>query len=101
MYVIELDREVLKERAFVSANPRHRPGWLCLYVGSTCLAPEERLERHLTGRHGNRYVYRYGIRLRPDFYRMYPPMTRDEAELTEAELAEELRKEGYAVWYAV
>lgn len=101
VYVIELDREVLKERAFVRENPNYRPGKLCLYVGSTCLAPEERLGRHLIGRKANRYVYRYGIRLRPDFYHMYPPMTRDEAELTERELAEELRVEGFGVWYNV
>jgi Uri superfamily endonuclease len=101
VYVVELDREVLTERAFVKANPKYRPGRLCLYVGSTCLAPEERLGRHLIGRRANRYVYRYGVRLRPDFYHMYPPMSRDEAELTEQELAEELRAEGYGVWYNV
>lgn len=32
---------------------------------------------------------------------MYPPLTRDEAELTEQELALELRGEGYGVWFAV
>lgn len=101
VYVVELDREVLKERAFLRENPGYRRGRLCLYVGSTCLTPEERYQRHLTGRKGNRYVYRYGTRLRPDFYHMYPPMTREEAELTEREVAQELRQEGYGVWYNV
>ena len=101
VYVIQLDREVLKERAFVRENPRYVPGKLCLYVGSTCLAPEERLDRHLIGRKANRFVYRYGVRLRPDFYHMYPGMTRDEAELTERELALELRRRGYGVWFNV
>lgn len=101
VYVIELDREVLKERAFVRENPKYRKGALCLYVGSTCLTPEERFERHMTGHRGNRYVYRYGIRLRPQFYHMYPPMTREEAELTEHELALELRADGYGVWFNV
>jgi hypothetical protein len=101
VYVVELDREVLKERAFVKENPRHARGKLCLYVGSTCLTPEERFENHMRGYKGNRYVYRYGVRLRPDFYRHYPPMTRDEAELTEREVALELRSEGYAVWFNV
>jgi len=101
VYVVELDREVLRERAFVRENPRRAPGALCLYVGSTCLPAEERLRNHLTGNHGNRYVYRYGRRLRPEFTGHYPPMTRDEAELTERELALELRARGYAVWFNV
>ena len=101
VYVVELHPEVLRERAFVRENPKYVRGKLCVYVGSTCLAPEERLGRHLIGRKANRFVYRYGVRLRPDFYHMYPAMTRDEAELTERELAEELRSEGYGVWFAV
>jgi Uri superfamily endonuclease len=101
VYVVELDREVLGERAFLAENPRYRKGRLCLYVGSTCLSPEERFQRHMRGHKANRFVYRYGIRLRPDYYHMYPPMSRLEAELTERELALELRAEGYGVWFNV
>jgi hypothetical protein len=101
VYVVELDREVLKERRFARANPGYVPGQLCLYVGSTALAPEERLRNHLRGHRGNRYVYRYGRRLRPELTSHYPPLTRDEAELTERELALELRRRGYAVWFNV
>jgi hypothetical protein len=101
VYVVELDREVMRERRFVRENPGYVPGQLCLYVGSTGLPPEERLRNHLRGHRGNRYVYRYGRRLRPEFTSHYPPLTREEAELTERELALELRRRGYAVWYNV
>ena len=101
VYVVELDRQVLEERKYRRENPKYVPQKLCLYVGSTALSPEERLRNHLIGHRANRYVYRYGLVLRPEFYRHYPPMGRYEAELTERELALELREEGYAVWYNV
>lgn len=101
VYVVELDRKVLEERKYRRANPRYVPGKLCLYVGSTALSPEERFRNHLIGHRANRYVYRHGLCLRPEFYRHYPPMGRYEAELTERELALELREEGFAVWYNV
>ena len=101
VYVVELDPEVLRERRFRRDNPGWVPGKACLYVGSTALAPQERLRNHLLGHKSNRYVYRYGLRLRPEFYRHYPPMGRLEAELTERELALELRAEGFAVWFNV
>ena len=101
VYVVELDRQVLRERKFRRENPLDSPQKLCLYVGSTALSPEKRLRNHLIGHRANRYVYRYGLCLRPEFYRHYPPMGRYEAELTERELALELREEGFAVWYNV
>lgn len=101
VYVIELDREVLRERRFLRENPRRDPAKPCLYVGSTCLRPEERFRRHMRGHKANPFVYRYGIRLRPELFAHYPELTRDEAELTERELALELRGRGYAVWFNV
>ncbi|HEU4698918.1 MAG TPA: hypothetical protein VFS40_07055 [Gemmatimonadales bacterium] len=101
VYVVELDREVLKERKFLRENPRRRAELPCLYVGSTCLAPAERFRNHLRGRKANGFVYRYGVRLRPEFTAHYPPLTREEAELTERELALELRAKGYGVWFNV
>jgi hypothetical protein len=101
VYVIELDREVLTQRKFLRANPRRDPLKPCLYVGSTCLTPELRFQDHMRGHKANPYVYRYGVRLRPEFFARYPPLTREEAELTERELALELRRAGYGVWYNV
>jgi hypothetical protein len=101
VYVVELDRGVLAEKRFLRENPRRDDAKPCLYVGSTCLPPEERFRNHQRGYKSNPFVYRYGVRLRPDFYSHYPPLTRDEAELTERELALELRARGYGVWFAV
>jgi hypothetical protein len=41
------------------------------------------------------------VRLRPELFEHYPELTRDEAELTERELALELRAKGYGVWFSV
>lgn len=101
VYVIELDREVLKERKFVRENPRRDPLRPCVYVGSTCLTPAERFRAHMRGHKANPFVYRYGVRLRPDLYEQYPELTREEAELSERELALTLRRQGYGVWYNV
>ncbi len=99
--MVELDRGVLIERRFLRENPLRDDTKPCLYVGSTCVTPEERFHNHQRGHKANPFVYRYGVRLRPEFYQHYPPLTRDEAELTEHELALELRAKGYGVWFAV
>jgi hypothetical protein len=101
VYVVELHREVLKERRFLRENPRRDPAKPSLYVGSTCLTPEERFRHHMRGHKANPFVYRYGVRLRPDLFAHYPELTRDEAELSERELALELRRQGYGVWFNV
>ncbi|HXE57705.1 MAG TPA: hypothetical protein VNK43_06885 [Gemmatimonadales bacterium] len=101
VYVIELDAGVLGVRRFQRENPHRRSGLPCLYVGSTCLTPEERFRHHMRGHKANPFVYRHGVRLRPEFYAHYPELTREEAELTERELALELRSRGYGVWFNV
>jgi hypothetical protein len=89
VYVIELDADA-------SANC----GRGCLYVGETSLTPEERWERHkAAGRTASKHVARFGRRLRPDLSVGIGPFTsRAQAEQAEAELAAELRREGYVVF---
>lgn len=101
VYVVELDRGVLGERKFMRANPGRDPSKPCVYVGSTCLTPKARFRSHLVGHKANPFVYRYGVRLRPDLYAQYPALSREEAELSERELALALRRQGYGVWYNV
>ena len=72
--------------------------YLGLYVGMTGLDPEERFARHQQGHKANRYVTRYGLRLRPDLYEHLNPMTYERAQDVEVQLADSLRKRGYAVW---
>ncbi len=45
VYVIELSRDVLQHNRFVVANPYMRADKPCVYVGSTCLTPEERYQQ--------------------------------------------------------
>ena len=71
---MELHRDVLYERRFRDANPRHDGFAPCVYVGMTGLSPERRFANHKAGVRANRYVQRFGLRLRPDLYAFFNPM---------------------------
>ena len=98
VYVVELDPAVLKDKKFVAANPNYHPDLACLYVGMTGLTPELRFQNHKAGRKANKYVQKHGLHLLPSIYEVYNPMTYENAQSKEAQLAQALRKEGHAVW---
>jgi len=100
VYVVELDDRVWNEARFRRANPDHRIGRPCLYVGMTGLDPDLRFDRHKAGIQANRYVRDYGLRLLPKLYAMYNPMPYAGACEMEIELAIGLREAGYGVWQA-
>ena len=100
VYVVELDDRVWNEARFRRANPDHRLGRPCLYVGMTGLDPDLRFDRHKAGIQANRYVRDYGLRLLPQLYAMYNPMPYAGACEMEVELAIGLREAGYGVWQA-
>lgn len=99
VYVGELDRAVLGERKFAAANPDHDPRLPCLYVGQTGIPIKKRWEQHLSGVKSNRYVRKYGVRLRPDLYEHIPPMTWQDSVAMENQHGEDLRGAGFAVWW--
>jgi predicted GIY-YIG superfamily endonuclease len=98
VYVIRLDEAVLKNRRFRAANPGYVKGAPCVYVGATGLSPEERFTNHKSGHKANWYAQTYGEALLPELFQHLNPMTYQRALATEIALAEELRKEGFAVW---
>ena len=100
LYVVELDPAVLLSGRFRRSNPGLRPDrGPCLYVGSTAKTAEERYAQHKAGIFCNRgWVTKFGRRLRHDLAPSISYQTRQSAELAERDLAEHLRKEGYAVW---
>jgi hypothetical protein len=100
VYVVQLADAVWSEPAFRKANPDHRPGRPCVYVGMTGLDPDLRFDRHKAGIQANRFVQRYGLALLPELYEVYNPMPYEAAREMEVELAIGLREEGYAVWQA-
>jgi hypothetical protein len=100
VYVVELAARVLDEPRFVKANPRYRAGKPCVYVGMTGLDPDVRFDKHKAGIQANRYVQRFGVRLLPEIYEAYNPMSYDDARAMEVELAIDLRDGGYGVWQA-
>lgn len=100
VYVVLLSEQVLQEPRFLRSNPGYRTGQPCVYVGMTGLDPDRRFDKHMAGVQANRYVLRYGLRLLPDLYEAFNPMTRDEAQSREIEIAIDLRSAGFGVWQA-
>ena len=105
IYVIELKKEVLKEKKFLKENPEHNPEKPCVYVGYSSKTPEKRFEEHLSGARNkkgrlfNKYAKKYGLRLKPRLYKIHNPLeSKEEAMKMEEEKARRLRKRGYAVW---
>ena len=56
--------------------------------------------KHKAGIQSNRYVHKFGLRLLPDLYEGYNPMTYDAAREMEVELGILLRDAGFGVWQA-
>jgi hypothetical protein len=100
VYVIELSRDVLVESRFRKANPAYIAGKPCLYVGMTGLDPDVRFDKHKAGIQSNRFVQAYGLRLLPERYELYGPLSYDAACALEVELAIDFREAGYGVWQA-
>lgn len=108
IYVIELSKRVFNEHTkFRNANPQFNGVLQCLYVGQTSKTPKERFLQHKTGYRNKKghklaanIVEKYGLYLRPSLYTHIDPfLTRAEAEKAEEQIALELRREGYAVWF--
>jgi hypothetical protein len=107
VYVIELRKKVFTlDRKFREANPQFNGVLECLYVGMTSKTPQERFKQHKTGYISKKgfkisanIVQKYGSYLRPSLYNHIGLMTRAEALKMEKQLALELRRKGYAVWF--
>lgn len=100
VYVIELSQEVLRIARFIRSNPGYITGKPCVYAGMTGLDPDVRFDKHKAGIQANRYVQQYGLRLLPELYELYNPLTYDEARSLEVELGIDLREGGFGVWQA-
>ena len=99
VYVIELDKEVLKSKKFRLKNPNMNPQKTCFYVGQTIHDPQTRFKQHKEGYKSNRFVKKYGLRLEPRIYSKFNPIKkRKEAEYLEQWITEKLREKGHGVW---
>lgn len=107
VYVIELSKRVYTDSAkFRKANPQFNGVLECLYVGMTSKTPKQRFEQHINGHRSKKghklsssLVEKYGLYLRPSLYQHIEPMNKKEALEMEEELALELRRKRYAVWF--
>ena len=100
VYVVELADTVWNLAGFRKANPGHVLGKPFVYVGMTGLDPDVRFDKHMAGLQASRYVTRYGLRLLPDLYEGFNPMTYDDAAEREVEVGIDLRSAGFGVWQA-
>ncbi len=108
IYVVELSKRVYTENTkFRIANPQFNGVLQCLYVGMTSKTPKERFLQHKTGYRNKKghklssnIVEKYGLYLRPSLYNHIDPFfLRKEALVAEKQIALELRRERYAVWF--
>ena len=97
IYAIELDRAVLKAKAFRARNPGGAASG-CLYVGMTGLREEQRFDRHRTGTQSGRFVEKHGVRLRIDLVEGFSRLPFSVAAWMEPKLAAWLRAQGFGVW---
>ena len=65
VYVIRLDKAVLKSRKFRLRNSDVKIDLPCFYVGQSCHSPETRFWQHKKGYKGNRFVKEFGLGLCP------------------------------------
>jgi hypothetical protein len=100
VYVIELSKEVLLESKFKRCNPNYHDGKPCVYVGMTGLDHDVRFDKHKAGIQANSYVQKFGLRLLPDLYEAFNPMTYEDATAMEVEIGIDLRSAGFGVWQA-
>lgn len=100
VYVIELHLDVLQERRFRQCNPGYVEGKPCVYVGMTGLDPDVRFDKHKAGIQANAYAMKYGLRLLPDLYEGFNPMSYEAAQQREIEIGIDLRSAGFGVWQA-
>ena len=99
VYVIKLDKEVLKSKKFREKNPHLNPRRACFYVGQTTHDPVTRFNQHKQGYKANSFVKRYGIRLVWRKFQKYNPIqTRKDAEQVEQWLTNKLREKGHGIW---
>ncbi|MBC7980858.1 MAG: hypothetical protein H7Y36_09875 [Armatimonadetes bacterium] len=101
VYAIELHLSVLKDSAFMNANPRYVAGMSCFYIGMTSLLVEERYLQHTLGtKNVARIPHVYGRKLRQDMVPQRTPTRRTWAMRQEKTLALQLRAQGYGIWQA-
>jgi hypothetical protein len=99
VYVIELDKEVIKSKKFRRHNPSMNPKRTCFYVGQSCHDPIVRFMQHKKGYKANRFARLYGLRLHWKKFQKYNPIkNRKQAEDVEQKLTEKLRRKGHGVW---
>ena len=64
------------------------------------LHPDVRFDKHKAGIQANAYAMKYGLRLLPDLYEGFNPMSYEKAQQREVAIGIDLRSAGFGVWQA-
>ena len=102
VYVVRLEDRVWEEsRQFREAKPHYpgRGGKGCCYVGQTGVEIDERFRQHKSGHRSSRLVKKYGRYLMRQKCLLDVTNSSAEACVLEAEVAQRLRRQGWAVWF--
>ena len=97
VYVVELDKAVLRHKKIQKLNPNYKSWLPPLYIGMTGLSPELRFAKHKEGLKANVWVQKHGLKLRPEFYKDFHNLDFHKAEQTEEQLAKKMRAKGYPI----
>jgi hypothetical protein len=98
IYVIRLDPAVLQVKRLKNANPNHTSGKPCYYVGMTSCSAEERFNQHKRGYKACTLVKKFGLELATEKFADIPLLSLNDAKSKEVSHADDLRRQGYAVW---
>jgi hypothetical protein len=97
VYVVLLDEYVATLPQMRRRNPKRDPSKPFVYVGLTPLRVDRRFDyRRVTPKTEWR-VQHYGVRLMPELYKHFNPMTHERALQTARKLTEDLRAKGFGV----
>ena len=106
VYVIELDKEVLKKKKYKKENKKtYMNNKACFYVGMTSFSPDDRFIHHKTRRLNSKgydtssyFPREYGNKVVTELCTPEKSLTYKEALKMEKELAQKLKNQGYGVY---
>jgi hypothetical protein len=97
VYVVLLDEYVAALPQMRRRNPKRETSKPCVYVGLTPLRVDSRFDFRRASPEAEWRVHKFGVRLMPELFDSFHPMTCKQALQTAKKLADDLRANGFGV----
>jgi hypothetical protein len=97
VYVVLLDGYVGTLPQMRRRNPKRDPSKPFVYVGLTSLTVDRRFDFRIATSEAEWRLHKFGLRLMPELYDSFHPMTCNRALQTAKKLADDLRAKGFGV----